>query len=115
MGALVNDEEHVALIEAAREGQPEPEDTGPPMSEWTAEVDMLAKVYDRLGELIMVTVAASGPKTKPKPPKPTSRPRTAFAKVRADRREKKHEHVKSRVQQARDEARARSGLPPSVE
>lgn len=53
----------------------------PPISEFTPDVELLAAVYDRLGNLITVVAATAGSKRPPKP-KPWPRPVTAIERAR---------------------------------
>lgn len=58
----------------------------PPVSEFTPDVELLAAVHDRIGNLITVVAATSGSK---KPPKPKPWPRPVTAAERAERRRAK--------------------------
>ena len=60
---------------------PESPSTGPRLSEYTPEVAGLDKIYDRLGELIAITVQAHSGKKAPRI-RPAKRPETALEKVR---------------------------------
>lgn len=76
--ALANDEEAMsALIDAPETAARER------MAEWSPEVQKLAVVIDRLGELIQATVAAGG--GKPSKFKPQPRPMTALDAARQKR------------------------------
>lgn len=97
--AVANDEEHVALLVKAQEGQPAKKHT-PPMSQWTQETDVLAGIYDGIQHLIGVTVAVSG--NKAPATVPYARPETAFDKVRENQKMQKHQAVVDRVRKARE-------------
>lgn len=53
----------------------------PPLTEFSPDVELLAAVHDRLGEVIRAVAASSGSRRLPKP-KPWPRPRTARDEVR---------------------------------
>jgi hypothetical protein len=55
-----------------------------PVSEYGPAVELLAAIYDRLGQQITATVAAAGAKRPPKP-KPFPRPVTAIERARRRR------------------------------
>lgn len=65
------------------------------MSEYSPEFEMLANLYDRLGDLIQATIAAQG--GKPPKVKPYPRPSTALDRVRERRRYDKHRRLVARV------------------
>lgn len=64
--------------------------------DYTAEVEMLSAVFDRLGELIRVTAATRG--ARGRQPSPAPRPVSAFERVRhrlaADRHKRLTERLK---------------------
>lgn len=97
--AVANDEEHVALLVKAQEGQPARKHT-PPMSQWSQEVDVLASIHDGIQHLIGVTVAVSG--NRAPTAVPYSRPETAFDKIRENQKMEKHQAVVDRVRKARE-------------
>jgi hypothetical protein len=71
---------------------------GPPtrrMREWSAEVELLSVVVDRLAELIQVVGATKGSKARSIRHQP--RPVTAMQKLRARKRRAKHEALAARV------------------
>lgn len=92
--AMSNDEE---LAEAILD-QP---DDGPPkkptrrLSEFSADVEVLSVLTDRVTELINVTVASRGGKPRKVPPMP--RPATAVQRVRSRRQYDKHKWTVARV------------------
>lgn len=96
--AVANDDEHVELILKAQEaqgGQPEAEQTGPPLSEWTATVDSLAQVRDLLSQILTVSIAAAG--GKPEKARSAPRPATKFDTVRARKLKAKQDRILSMV------------------
>lgn len=92
--AVANDEEHVELILAAQEGQPDKK-SGPPLAEWGSQNEQLASIYDALMSLVAITVKANG--GNPGKTSPYMRPPTAFDDVRQEMRERSHRKVLSRV------------------
>lgn len=74
-----------------------PDQTGPPVGQWTPELDMLATVVDRLSEMIMATYAASPRKFKSPKLRPTRRPETAVDRARRRAKQEKHRRVTERV------------------
>lgn len=64
------------------------------MAEFSPETELLAAVFDRLGELIKVQVAASGSKKKPKI-KPWTRPETAADILKARKIRDNYRHLES--------------------
>lgn len=67
----------------------------PRMSEWSAEVERLTDLVDRMGEVVQAVIAVNGgkaPKLRPQP-----RPKTALDRVREKRRYEHHKKVVSRV------------------
>jgi len=65
--------------------------------DYSAEVEMLTAVFDRLGELIPVSAAARGARGKPPPPGP--RPVHAIERVRRQVSRKSHDALVSRMVQ----------------
>jgi hypothetical protein len=77
---------------------PEPERKDGPafrMREHSAELEMLMRIFDRLGEVIQAQVASAG--GKPPKIKPIPRPVTALEVLRNKQRWTKHRSVVSRV------------------
>lgn len=76
----------------------------PALSEFTPQVAMLADVMDRLGDVVIATIAAQGGK----PPKipPTPRPKTALDRLRAQRERERHESLVAEVRAAQERWRA---------
>lgn len=82
------------------------------MREHSPELEMLMRIFDRLGEVIQATVASQGgrpPKIKPLP-----RPLTALEVLRNKQRWTKHRSVVSRVLPGRAEVAppVHRALPP---
>ena len=69
---------------AEREGKQQ--SSAPPMSTWSAEVESLAQVVDKLAVVVYTLRAVNGDKTA-KPPKPTQRPQTARPSIQRRRRQ----------------------------
>lgn len=63
--------------------------------EYTAEVEMLSAVFDRLGELVRVTAAMRG--AKGGQPQPAPRPMFAIDRVLRRRRRESHDSLVSRM------------------
>lgn len=74
-------------------------DGAPPLATWSPEVQYLAAVFDRLGELIAATIAAAN--GKPPKVRPLPRPRTAFDRARARRALSRHESLVAEMEAAR--------------
>jgi hypothetical protein len=87
--ALANDDEVAA---AAMADEPSSRNDLP-LSEFSPEVEALASVVDRLGEVTAVLINANGGKAKP--PKPYPRPVTAWDRVRARRHQDAYEGLKA--------------------
>ncbi len=89
-GQAVADDEELAELATGRQGE-----WHPSIAEWSPEVELLAAVYDRLGDLLAVTVTARG--KKPKLPKPWPRPRTAADRVRARKRKQTYDDIMAKL------------------
>jgi len=72
---MYSDEEWLDMVGASDE---EPSDPAPPLSTWTPEVDMLAKVVDSLAVLTQTLIGVNGGKAKKVTPVP--RPLTSSDK-----------------------------------
>lgn len=81
--------------------------SGPPLSQWTAEAQMLTAIYDRLGEVINAVIAAAG--GKPTQPTPAPRPVTAFDRARQRIRQEKHRSLVAEVKQAQHRYATQTG------
>lgn len=92
--ARVNDEYAIEMMLAADRG----DDSGPPtrrMADWSAEVELLTAVVNRLGEVVQGIAALGGAKPHKVPPAPV--PTTAVEKVRNRTRARKHESLVARL------------------
>jgi hypothetical protein len=65
------------------------------MSDWSAEVELLTAVLDRLGEVVQAVAALGGAKPKKVPAAP--RPVTAYERVHRRRRSERHRSLVARV------------------
>lgn len=72
--------------------RPRGKPAAPDLAEYSPEVEVLAGLYQRLGELIQVTVAATGSKKKIKL-QPWPRPETAESILHAHRVRKNQQHL----------------------
>lgn len=72
---------------------PPPKDNGVRMRYWSPELEMLALVIDRQGEIIKAIIAAQGGKPPKIPPMP--RPKTAMDDLRDPR--KQHQRILAKV------------------
>lgn len=79
--ALAQDDE---LAQQEALASPESSTRDIPLSEFSPEVEALAAVVDRLGEVTATLVAVNG--GKPSPPRPYPRPVTAWDRARAKAR-----------------------------
>jgi hypothetical protein len=79
---------------AEREGKQQ--DSAPPMSSWTPEVDVLHTIADRLGGLGYLIRASNGDK-QAKPPPALPRPKTALPKIKQQRRMEQHKKLAARL------------------
>lgn len=82
------------------------------MRDHSAELEMLMRIFDRLGEVIQATVAVQGGK----PPRiaPLPRPTTALERLRTKERWAKHRRTVARMlphRSAQPETTARPRLP----
>lgn len=94
MEAISNDDEMAEQVLR----QPESQQRGsrrPRISEWSAEMEKLTDLVDRMGEVMQAVVASAGGK----PPKvhPQPRPKTAVDRLREKKRYEHHRKVVSRV------------------
>lgn len=87
LGQVMAADEELAKLILDREGGEKRELSVRPMTEFSAEVELLSVACDRLGELLQVQAAKAGGRTRPVKPQP--RPRTAVAKLR-ERRDLQH-------------------------
>lgn len=92
--AMSEDEEVAEEYLNATRGD-KPKSARPRISEWSAEVERMTDMIDRMGEMIQAIVASNGgkaPKLRPQP-----RPKTAIDRVRERKRYEQHRKVVSRV------------------
>lgn len=105
------DEEHLELIEEAKERQPKEErdvDPGPSLVGWTEINSQLAQLIDIMGGNLQATIAAAGAK----PPKmaAASRPKTAHQSVRERRARKQYQSIVDMVEMAQQQASSQTPL-----
>lgn len=94
--AVANDDEHAEMLLAARERAGAPRGGHhPPMQTWSAEVEHLVNIEDRLGTLITAVANANGARAKLPPP--AARPQTAMDRVVSRQRMNAHEALVARV------------------
>lgn len=89
--ALAQDEELAKQL--AKE--PPPPDRGPPLTEFSRDVEVLAEVRDLLANLLTVTVKAHGGRAKQIPP--YRRPETALDRERRRQQYQHHRAIAARV------------------
>ena len=89
--AVANDEELAAMVSSGGGGS----EYAPAVGEWSSEVELLAALYDRIGDLIATTVAVHG--QKPPKVKPWPRPLTAADRVQSKRRQAAYEDIKRQL------------------
>jgi hypothetical protein len=65
------------------------------LTDWTADVELLSMLYDRVGELIQATVASRG--VRPTRLQPAPRPVTALERARRRARIRQHDDLVARV------------------
>lgn len=92
MVAMAEDEELLAGLPEPEPGPP----PAPPLQTWTAEVEKLTLIADRLGELI-TAVHNTVAKRPGRPPRPLPRPQTARDRVRRKQRRDRHNHLVSQL------------------
>lgn len=63
--------------------------------DYTAEVEMLTAVFDRIGELIRISAAARG--ARGKPPAPGPRPAYAIERIRKRETRQRHDQLVTRL------------------
>lgn len=95
--AVASNPEHVQAILKATGG--EREEYSPPLTEWTAQNEQLAKLIDLMETLIGVQVSRGG--GKPRKIKPSARPRTAFDEARTNIAKQQHRSLVDKVKRAR--------------
>lgn len=90
------DVEMYEAFEQQNKGRPRPPVLAPPATEFAPDVEVLAALFDRLGELIQVSIAAAGSKKKISV-KPWPRPETARDIVRRRKARANIEHLESAI------------------
>lgn len=86
--ALTDDDEWAEqVLASAQSNRP----AHPRMQDWSPELELLTSLYDRVGELVRVSVAATG--SRPKRLQPAPRPVTALDRARARRRKAQHQRL----------------------
>lgn len=100
--AMVGSEEFLDAVIPEVQDENKDNDRGPRFSEFTAEVEALFVVADRLGDVCSGLVGLGG--KKPKAVKRLPRPETAYDRVKVRRRRTQHEALVARVL-PRDESR----------
>lgn len=93
--AMATDEEMAEQVAAVDDGS-EPASWSRAHRDYSAEVEMLTAVYDRLGELIRISAAVRGARAG-KPAKPGPRPVYAIERVRKRRTRQRHEQLVNRL------------------
>lgn len=94
--ARVNDEQVIeAMLTAHGETAPGKEPPTRRMSDWSAQVELLTVVVNRLGEVVQGIAVLGG--AKPGKPLPAPQPTTAYESVRSRLRSRKHETLVSRL------------------
>ncbi len=89
-GQAIADDDELAAAPTSTSGS-----SAPAVAEWSPEVELLAAVYDRIGELIAVQTTAPGKTVKP--PKPWPRPLTAADRARTRQRQDSYENLKRKL------------------
>lgn len=105
--AVANDPEHVKLLakemaaRAAEARKDEDGPTGPSLSDWSPELDMLAHIADKLDRLIYTTVQVATNGKSGEKPQPHPRPQTALARelrrAERERRQAAHDQLAARL------------------
>lgn len=96
---ITQDPDHAEMLveaqeRAEREGKKM--SAAPPMSTWSAEVEGLATVSDKLSVLAYILKAVNGDKQS-QPPKPTVRPETALPSIKRRHRQEQHNKLADRL------------------
>jgi len=79
---------------AEREGKPMSKN--PPMSTWSAEVESLTTISDKLSTLAYILRAVNGDK-QAQQPKPSLRPATAMPSIQRKHRQEQHDKLAARL------------------
>jgi cobyrinic acid a,c-diamide synthase len=70
--------------------------SAPPMSTWSAEVEGLAVIADKLSVLGYILKKVNGDKES-QPPKPSLRPETAMPTIKRRHRQEQHDKLTARL------------------
>ncbi|MGW5122965.1 hypothetical protein ACWEQ7_02690 [Streptomyces sp. NPDC004069] len=98
--AMAEDEELAVALPEPEPGPAPP----PPLRTWTAEVEKLALIADRLGELI-TAVHNTVAKRPARSPRPLPRPETARDRVKRQQRRAKYDRLKAQLASAAAQGR----------
>jgi hypothetical protein len=96
---ITQDPEHAEMLvqaqeRAEREGKPL--SSAPPMSTWSAEVEAITTVGDKLSNIAYILRAVNGDKQAPQP-KPAERPQTAIPSIKRKHRQEQHNKLAARL------------------
>jgi hypothetical protein len=96
---ITQDPEHAEMLvkaqeRAEREGKQQ--SSAPPMATWSAEVEALHTVIDKVAGLGYIMRAVNGDK-EAKPPKPMPRPETAMPTIKRRHRKEQHDKLAARL------------------
>jgi hypothetical protein len=96
---ITQDPEHAEMLveaqeRAEREGKKM--SAAPPMSTWSAEVEGLAAVGDKLSVIAHILKVVNGDKQS-QPPKPALRPETAMPSIKRKHRQEQHDKLAARL------------------
>lgn len=104
--ALAQDDEAAEEHLAAGDEAP---NSGPPLESWSPEVEYLAAVVDRLGEVIQTVIATTPGAKKPPRMRPVPRPETALDRARRRRAWARHHELVAEVEAAQARYEAKRG------
>lgn len=96
---ITQDPEHAEMLVAAQERaerEGKKMSSAPPMSTWSAEVEALTTISDRISVLSYILKKVNGDKES-QPPKPTPRPETKLASIKARHRQEQHVKLADRL------------------
>lgn len=93
--ARVNDEQVIEAMITTAGDTANNEKPARRMADWSAEVELLTAVVNRLGEIAQGIAVLGG--AKPGKPLPAPQPTTAYESVRSRLRSRKHEALVSRL------------------
>lgn len=98
--AVSKDPEHAKMLARARAQMGDDDKAyAPPMSSWSAELDMSAKILDAVNNVSYTLAAVNyqGKGPKPERPKPHPRPDTAFEKGARQAKAEAHKRLVARM------------------